>query len=63
MAAAKDKSTVSLRADVAEKYNLKTSITQAVNHISGIVGEIDFTKLTLEEIEAYPKLNEFLEKK
>lgn len=62
MAVSKEK-TISLRADVGEKFQLKSTVTHPVIHVSGIVGEIDFTKLTLEEIEAYPKIQEFLDKK
>jgi hypothetical protein len=63
MAAVKEKATISLRAEVAEKFQLKKTVTAPVIHVSGIIGEIDFTKITLEEIDAYPRLEEFLDKK
>lgn len=63
MAETAKKANVSLRAEVAEKFKIKPNINVPIIHVSGVIGEIDFTKLTLEEIEAYPKIQEFLDKK
>lgn len=61
--AGEKKQPFSLRADVAEKFQLKKTTTNQVISVAGVIGEIDFTKLTVEEIEAYPKIQEFLDKK
>ena len=42
-----------LRPEVEEKYTLKPTITAPIIHVSGILGEVDFTKITVGEIEAY----------
>jgi hypothetical protein len=61
--AGEKKQSFGLRAEVAEKFQLKKTVTNQVISVAGIVGEIDFTKVTLEEIDAYPKIQEFLDKK
>lgn len=47
--------------DVKIKYELKKDY-QTI-HINGIIGEIDLAKLSDEEIDISPKLQEFFDKK
>lgn len=54
---------IALRQEVEAKYTLKPTITAPIVHFVGIVGEVDFTKITIEEIEAYGGLPIAFDKK
>jgi hypothetical protein len=49
--------------DIIAKYELKKDINYNIIHINGIIGEIDLAKLSDEEIDISPKLQEFFDKK
>jgi hypothetical protein len=49
--------------DITVKYELKKNLNGQKIHINGIIGEIDLAKLSDEEIDISPKLQEFFDKK
>lgn len=52
-----------LNSNVRERYELKKNINCQTIHINGLIGEIDLAKLSDEEIDRFPKLQEFFDKK